>query len=214
MAKIEILIADDHQIVREGIRDILELRSEWTVVGEATNGSQAVEKATKLNADVVIIDLRMPQMNGFEAIRRIRQALPQTEIVVLTVDESERSVRKAISHGVRAYLSKSDAGCDLIAAIEAVSRHEFFFSPRLRQSTDIDEMRAVDEGASRSELSPRQLEVLKLLAEGCATKEVASRLEISTKTAETHRTNLMRRIGAHSLADLVHYAIRKGLVEP
>lgn len=208
---IRILVADDHEIVRHGLRTLIESQTGWSVVAEAANGTQAVEKAAELKPDVVLLDLGMPELNGLEATRRIREMLPQTEILVLSVHDSEQMVREAISWGARGYLVKSDAGRDLIAAVESVSRHKGFLSPSLAKS----ESYALNDGeATVANLTARERETTQLLAEGYSNKEIATRLDISVKTAETHRTNIMRKIGAHSLADVVRYAIRNGLVQP
>ena len=208
---IRILLADDHEIVRHGLRTLLESRQGWSVVGEASNGTQAVEKALELVPDVVVIDVGMPELNGLDAIRRIRDAVPQAEVIVLSVHDAEHVVRSALASGARAYLAKSDAGRDLIAAVEAALRHKPFLSPKLSQSTG-----SAPGGAATSlvELTARERETAQLLAEGLGNKDIASRLDISVKTVETHRTNIMRKIGAHSLADVVRYAIRNGLAEP
>jgi DNA-binding NarL/FixJ family response regulator len=212
MGELNILVADDHEIVRQGVRNILQPQSQWTVIAEASNGNEAVEKSTQLKPQIALIDVGMPEMNGLEATRRIREALPQTEVVILSVHESEQTVREAISCGARGYVVKSDAGRDLIAAVESASRHQFFLSPKLAPGGDGYETR--NHEGPLAQLTRRECEILQLLAEGYGNKEVATKLDISVKTAETHRTNMMRKIGAHSLADLVRYAIRNGLVQP
>jgi DNA-binding NarL/FixJ family response regulator len=208
---VRILLADDHEIVRQGLRAVLESRQGWSVVGEASNGTEAIEKAIELVPDVVVLDVGMPELNGLEAIRRIRDALPQTEVLVLSVHDAEHVVRRALASGARAYLAKSDAGRDLVAAVEAALRHKPFLSPKLSQSVGSAsgnvETWIVD-------LTARERETAQLLAEGLGNKDIATRLDISVKTVETHRTNIMRKIGAHSLADVVRYAIRNGLAEP
>lgn len=206
----KILVADDHEIVRQGLRTLLESQAGWSVVGEASNGSQAVDKAVELEPDVVLLDLSMPELNGFEATRRIREALPRTEVLVLSVNDAEQMVRKALASGARGYLVKSDAGHELVAAIEAALRHKAFLSPKLCQSQGL----APSSAEAPADLTARERETAQLLAEGLSNKDIAARLDISVKTAETHRTNIMRKIGAHSLADVVRYAIRNGLVEP
>jgi len=203
-----ILVADDHEIVRHGLRTLLESRTEWCVVGEAVNGYEAVEKAIELKPDLVLLDLGMPELNGYEATRRIREILPQTEVLVLSVNDSEQLVRQALAAGARGYLIKSDAGHELVAAIETTLRHKSFLSSRISQPDKLDGSKGP------ADLTPRELETAQLLAEGKTNKEIAIKLDISVKTAETHRTNIMRKIGAHSLAEVVRYAIRNGLVEP
>jgi len=212
MSELNILVADDHEIVRQGIRNILEPQAHWTVVAEAANGNEAVEKSAEFKPQVALLDVGMPEMNGLEATRRIRAAFPQTEVVILTVHDSEQTVREAVSCGARGYVVKSDAGRDLIAAVESAARHQFFLSPKLAPCEDGFQM-STREGPL-AQLTRRECEILQLLAEGYGNKEIASKLQISVKTAETHRTNMMRKISAHSLADLVRYAIRNGLVQP
>lgn len=208
---VRILLADDHEVVRHGLRALLESRQGWTITGEASNGTEAVEKAIDLRPDVIVLDVGMPELNGLEAIRRIRDALPQAEVIVLSVHDAEDIVREALALGARAYLAKSDVSRDLIAAIEAALRHKPFLGPRLAQSMG-SALGGVD--LSIADLTPRERETAQLLAEGLGNKEIAVRLDISVKTVETHRTNIMRKIGAHSLADVVRYAIRNGLTEP
>lgn len=212
MSELNILVADDHEIVRQGIRNILQPQPQWTVVAEVSNGTEAVAKCTELRPQVVLIDVGMPEMNGLEATRRIREALPDTEVVILSVHDSEQTVREAVSCGARGYVVKSDAGRDLIAAVESVSRHQFFLSPKLAPSGNGYHL-GKNEGPL-AQLTRRECEILQLLAEGYGNKEIATKLDISVKTAETHRTNMMRKISGHSLADLVRYAIRNGLVQP
>lgn len=212
MSELNILVADDHEIVRQGIRNILQPQQQWTVVAEVSNGTEAVAKCTELRPQVVLIDVGMPEMNGLEATRRIREALPDTEVVILSVHDSEQTVREAVSCGARGYVVKSDAGRDLIAAVESASRHQFFLSPKLAPSGN-GYHTSKHEGPL-AQLTRRECEILQLLAEGYGNKEIATKLDISVKTAETHRTNMMRKISGHSLADLVRYAIRNGLVQP
>lgn len=207
---IRILIADDHEIVRRGLRTLLETQPGCVVVGEAPNGRQAVEMAKELQPDVALLDLDMPELRGIDATRQILAAVPQTEVLILSVHDSEQMVRQVMACGARGYLVKSDAGSDLLAAIEAATRHKTFVSPRVSRSQAYS---PASEPAI-AELTVRERETAQLLAEGLSNKEVAVRLDISVKTAETHRTNIMRKIGAHSLADVVRYAIRNGIVEP
>jgi DNA-binding NarL/FixJ family response regulator len=208
---IRILIADDHEIVRRGLRTLLEAEAGCVVVGEAGNGPDAVERAVELKPDVALLDVDMPGLNGMEATRRIREALPQTEVLVLSVHDSEHVARQMIACGARGYLVKSDAGTDLIAALEAVVRRKPFVSPRISPAQGYA---ATSSAPAIANLTARERETAQLLAEGLSNKEIATRLDISVKTAETHRTNVMRKIGAHSLADVVRYAIRNGIVEP
>jgi DNA-binding NarL/FixJ family response regulator len=217
VSKLRILVADDHDVVRRGLRAILESHPEWEVVAEAVNGRDAVELAGKLQPDVVVLDIGMPEQNGLEAARRIREKVPTAEVLILTMHESDQVTRDVLSAGARGYVLKSDAARDLVAAVEALSRHKLFFTSKVSEFV----LKGYLEAASRGEgedtpgyLSAREREVLQLLAEGRTTKEVASSLHISVKTAETHRANLMRKLDLHTMSDLVRYAIRNKIVEP
>jgi DNA-binding NarL/FixJ family response regulator len=217
VSKLRILVADDHDVVRRGLRAILDSHPEWEVVAEAVNGRDAVELAGKLQPDVVVLDIGMPEQNGLEAARRIREKVPTAEVLILTMHESDQVTRDVLSAGARGYVLKSDAARDLVAAVEALSRHKLFFTSKVSEFV----LKGYLEAASRGEgedtpgyLSAREREVLQLLAEGRTTKEVASSLHISVKTAETHRANLMRKLDLHTMSDLVRYAIRNKIVEP
>jgi DNA-binding NarL/FixJ family response regulator len=213
MAGIRLLVADDHDILRRGLRDLLESQAEWTVVAEASNGNEALEIASECQPDIAILDVAMPDLNGFETTRRIREALPQTEVLILTAHDSEQMVHEAEACGARGYLLKSDVGRDLISAVESVRRHKFFLSPQIAKRSSLE--RGVNgHGIPLVRLTPREREIIQLLAEGHVNKEIATRLNISVKTAETHRTNIMRKIDVHSLPDLTRFAIRNHLVEP
>jgi len=215
MQKLRILIADDHEVVRRGLRHILE-EAGWQVVGEATNGRLAVEKVEELHPDVVVLDFTMPELNGLTAAREILKSHPKTEIVLLTMHDSEQVIREVLATGVRGYVLKSDAGRDLVSAVQAVVQHKPFLTPHVAE--------LVLEGYLQSgarpvkyettHLTTRELEIIQLVAEGKTNKEVASLLHISTKTAEAHRVNINRKLGLHSVSDLVHYAIRNGIVAP
>ena len=214
----KILIADDHEIVRHGLRSILESHSEWEVVGEAVTGREAVELAKQTTPNIAVIDVSMPELNGLEATRQILKLLPQTEVLILTMHESEQVVREVLDAGARGYVLKSDAGRDLIAAIEALCQRRTFFSSRvsemLLQSYLTHPERAPAPEAPRNRLTAREREIVQLLAEGKTNKEVASALNISIKTAETHRTNIMNKLDLHSISELVRYAVRNNMVEP
>jgi len=214
---IRILVADDHEIVRRGLRALLDAQPEWEVVGEAVSGREAVEKARQLTPDVAIIDVGMPELNGLEATRQILKALPQTEILILTMHESEQIVREVLDAGARGYVLKSDAGKDLVAAVEALCQHRTFFSSKISEMllrSYIRPTRSEQPETTRGRLTAREREIVQLLAEGKSNKEVANALNISIKTAETHRTNIMNKLDLRSITELVRYAVRNNIVEP
>ena len=214
MTNLRLLIADDHAVVRAGLRALLESRKGWEVCAEAADGREALEKATKHKPDVIILDIGMPLLNGVEAARRIRKALPQAEILILTMHESDELVQQVVEAGARGYILKDEADRVLHAAIDALRQHRPYFSTRVSQAADAAETGGDwDSGrASRSRLTPREREILQLLAEGKSNKEVATLLNISVNTAEAHRANIMLKLDFHSLADLVMYAVRNKIV--
>ena len=215
MSPVSILIADDHEVARRGVRALLEGQPGWHVCGEAVTGRDAIEKARLLRPDVVILDIGMPELNGLDAARRIRKEVPEAEVLILTMHESEQVIREVLDAGARGYVLKSDAGRDLIAAVEAVRRHKPFFTSRVSDLVLTGYLRPDSQpGSQRSPLTPREREVIQLLAEGKSNKIVAATLGISVKTAETHRTNILRKLDLHSMSELVRYAIRNKLVEP
>ncbi|MHB8654122.1 MAG: response regulator [Terriglobia bacterium] len=217
MKTFRILIADDHEMVRRGIRAVMEAQSEWEVCGEAPTGRGAVEKAKQLKPDLVILDISMPDLNGLEATRQILKAIPKIEILILTIHESEQVEREVLAAGAHGYILKSDDGQDLVAAVESLRRHRPFFTTRVTKMVLENYLRtgihSQEVGLGRSSLTPREREVAQLLAEGNSNKEVAAMLGISFKTAESHRANIMRKLSFHSLSELVHYAIRNNMVE-
>lgn len=213
---LRILIVDDHAVVRRGIRALLETQPGWEVCGEATTGRDAVEDAKRLQPDIVIMDLSLPQLNGLDATVQILKELPRTEILVLTMHHSEELARNVLQAGARGYVLKSDAGDSLIGAVEALRQHKPFLTSTV---TDI----VLDDYLGRSDApdEPRQIavtarerEIIQLVAEGKSNKEAASALGISVKTIEAHRANLMRKLHLRSVSDLVRYAIRNQIVEP
>jgi DNA-binding NarL/FixJ family response regulator len=207
-----LLLVDDHDVVRRGLRALLEERPGWQVVAEATNGRDAVELALKLKPDVVILDMSMPELNGLEATRRIRKELPKTEVLVFTMHESEELMREVLAAGARGYLLKSDAPAHVIAAVETLLRHRPFFTWKVSQAL-LDRFLTAADSSAAEPLTSREREIVQLLAEGCSNKAIASRLEISVKTVETHRAAVMRKLGLHSIAELVRYAVRNHLIE-
>jgi DNA-binding NarL/FixJ family response regulator len=213
-----IFIADDHEVVRKGLRALLEKEAAWTVCGEAANGRDAVTGVLDMKPDVVVMDLGMPELNGLEATRQILSQLPKTAVLILSAQESEELVRQILAAGARGFVLKTDAARDLLAAVEAVTQGRPFFSARVADVVLRGYLRggaAVEEPQTASaSLTAREREVLQLLAEGQSTKEVASTLDIGIKTAEAHRANLMRKLGIRSISELVRYAIRNRIVEP
>jgi DNA-binding NarL/FixJ family response regulator len=214
MSSFRILIADDHEVARRGIRALLESHPGWEVCGEAVNGREAVTCAIRLKPDVVLLDIGMPSLNGLDAARQILAAAPETRVLILTMHDSEQVVREVLSAGALGFLLKSDAGRDLVTAVEALQHRRTFFTTKVAQLVLEGYLHPGLPGdrSSRSVLTPREREVIQLLAEGKTTKEVATTLNLSVKTAETHRTNLMRKLDLHSVVDLTLYAVRNGIV--
>jgi DNA-binding NarL/FixJ family response regulator len=209
-------VADDHELVRRGVRGLLRARRGWRVVGEAANGREAVEKANKLKPDVAILDVSMPDLDGLQATRQIRTASPTTEVVVLTMHESDQMVRRVLDAGALGYVLKSDLAANLVKAVKHVSEGKLFLTSKV---SDIVVKGFLKNGKQadppeRTGLrpTPRQAEIIRLLAEGKANKVVAVDLGISIRTVETHRAKIMQKLGLHSLAELVHYAIRQKIV--
>lgn len=215
MNELRILVADDHEIVRQGIRALLKTHAGWEVCGEATNGREAVEKAAQLKPDIVILDIGMPSLNGLNATRQILQADPMIKVLILTMHESDQVVREVLEAGARGYLLKSDAGRDLSTAVEALQRNKTFFTSKVAEMVldNFRKGRTRPEGVIKDVLTAREREVVQLLAEGKSTKEVAVVLGLSVKTAETHRSNIMRKLDIHSVSELVLYAVRNNIVQ-
>lgn len=213
-----ILVADDHDVVRQGVRALLEAQPGWEVCGEAVDGREAVEQARRLKPDLVVLDIGMPQVNGLEAARQILKDLPRTEVLILTMHESEQLIREVVRSGARGYVLKSDAGRTLVAAVEALREHRPFLtagvSEIVLEAYRNGSVPPAGPSAPHCDLTPRELEILRLIAEGGTSRHVATQLGISVKTVETHRTNLMRKLDVHSVTELVRYAIRNNLVSP
>src|SRR5450631_3780117 len=216
--KLRILLADDHEIVRRGLRSLLEKREGWEVCGEASDGREAIEKALELKPDVVIVDIGMPNLNGLDTTRQLLQLDPHFKVIVLTITDSDQVIREALDAGARGFVLKSDAARDLVSAVEALQNKRMFFTPRVNDlvlSGFLDKGHKGSDGDSPKlpKLTPREREVVQLLAEGKSSKEVASLLNLSTKTAETHRSNIMRKLGFHSIRDIVVYAIKNNIIQ-
>ncbi len=214
---LRILLADDHNVIRFGLRHLLERKKEWKVCGEASNGREAVEMAVTLEPDIAIVDLSMPGLNGLEATRQIVKRVPGTAVLIYTMDESEKVVHDVLSAGAKGFLRKSDARSLIVQAVETLARGEPFFTSRVAETVLAAYLA---QGAKQHEveapthevLTARERQVMQLLAEGKSNKEVASILEISTRTAEAHRADVMRKLRVKSLSELVRYAIRNGLI--
>jgi DNA-binding NarL/FixJ family response regulator len=215
LSVLRILIADDHEVAREGIRSLLEDHAGWEVCCEAKDGREAVDFGATLKPDIFLLDIGMPNLNGLDAARQILALDPDARILILTVHDSEQVVREVLAAGARGFLLKSDAGRDLVAAVEALQLRRTFFTSRVAQMMLDGYLRPqeVNGDPDQCVLTPREREVIQLVAEGKTTKEVATALSLSVKTAETHRTNLMRKLDLHSVAALTLYAVRNGIVQ-
>jgi len=211
------MIADDHELLRRGIRELLHEATDFAVCGEASSGREAVQLASSLKPQIVVMDIAMPDLNGLEATRQILKALPQTEVLILSMHESEQLVREVLSSGARGYVLKADAGRDLLAALDAVSRHKPYFTSKIAelvlQGYLAQGSLSESPAPVRQLLSPREREIIQLLAEGYSNKQIADRLNISIKTAESHRAHIMSKLDLHSISELVRYAIRNQIVE-
>jgi DNA-binding NarL/FixJ family response regulator len=219
VGNLRLLVADDYEFVRMGVRALLEEQPGWEVVAEACNGREAVERAKLAKPDVTILDLSMPELNGFEAAREILKSVP-TKVLILTMYDSDPLIRQALEAGAQGYVLKSDAGRDLVSAVDALRRNKTFFTPKvahmvldgyLGRSTKKNQDGSDCSNGVR--LTARQKQILLLLVEGKRSKEVALILGMSAQTAETHRANIMRRLDCHSVAELVRYAVRNHIIE-
>jgi len=215
MKKLRILLADDHIVMRTGLRALLERQPNLEVVGESENGRNAVEQAASLTPDVVVMDVGMPVLNGIEATKLIVTENPTTSVVILSMHSDESYVMRALKAGARGYLLKDSAPADLLSAIQAVSQNKSFFSPKVSRILAEDYVRVLrQKGAvdSYDLLTGREREILQLLAEGKANKEVATALNISPYTVETHRKHILEKLNLHNPAELILYAVRKGII--
>jgi DNA-binding NarL/FixJ family response regulator len=217
MTPLRILIVDDHAVVRRGVRSLLESEKGFEITGEATTGREAVDMARRLQPDVVVMDLSLPELNGLDATRQILKDSPRSEILVLTMHHSEELARDVLQAGARGYVLKSDADQSLIAAVKSLREHKPFLSSRVTEFVLDDYLRrtdALEEALSHETVTAREREIIQLLAEGKSNKEAASTLGISVKTIEAHRANIMRKLRLRSVSELVRYAIRNKIVQP
>lgn len=215
MSKITLILADDHAVVRSGLRMLLDAQSDMRIVGEADNGREALELTLALKPDVVLMDIMMPEMNGIEATRRITSELPDTAVLALTMYEDEQYFFEMIKSGAAGYVPKRAAPDVLVSAIRTVNMGAMFIFPSMakRLMQEISKLGSVEESIDSADLTPRELEVLVLIADGLTNNEIGEELEISVKTVDRHRENIMRKLKVHNRIDLVKYAIREGLID-
>jgi DNA-binding NarL/FixJ family response regulator len=207
-----ILIADDHHVVRSGLKTVLQAQPGFEVIGEASNGQEAVETAIKLKPDVVILDYSMPVRNGVEATREIRKRLPRTEVLIFTMHDSQEVIEDILAAGARGYLLKADANDHLITAVQALGRHEAYISGKLSANL-LDTLLDRRKRGKREVLTPRERSVVQLIAEGNTNKAICAKLGVGLKTIETHRAAAMRKLDLHTTADLVRYAVKNRMIE-
>jgi DNA-binding NarL/FixJ family response regulator len=217
---LRILVADDHALMRRGIRSLLDEQRGWTVIAEAANGREAVDQAKKLKPDVAVLDVTMPELDGLEATRQIREASPDTKVLILTLHDSAQMVRRLLEAGASGYVLKSDFPRSLVEAVRNVSRDKRFLSSKVAEIVlngflDVPGMSDEIPPAALSERKPtqRELQIIRLLAAGKSHKEIAGELGMSVRTVETHRARIVLKLGLNSLPQLVHYAVRNGLIE-
>lgn len=218
MKKTRVLLVDDHQVVRRGVAGLVrDARPDWELCGEASTGREAISAAATLKPDIIVMDISMPDMNGLEATREILKNDPEIEVLILSMHESEQIVHDVLSAGARGYILKRDAGNDLITAMEALRQHKLFFTSSVSEVMlsgylgRANGAPPVDTPFRR--LSPRELQIVKLVSESKSNKEVAHILQISPKTVESHRAHIMEKLDLHSVTDLVRYAVRNNIVE-
>lgn len=208
---IKILLADDHSLVRQGFSMILSAQSDMQIVGEASNGREAIELAEKLHPDVVVMDVTMPELNGIEATRRIAESAPRTRVLALSMHKDSVYVREILRAGARGYLLKDSADADLIAAVRSVAKGEAYLSPAVSDSVLTDYRKHVSNPIDL--LTTREREVLQMIAEGKTNKEIATTLNLSVYTIEAHRGRVMEKLNLHSTGELVRFALRNGLID-
>jgi DNA-binding NarL/FixJ family response regulator len=214
--EVSILIADDHEVVRRGLREILDRVPGWKVCAEATNGKDAVALAEQFRPNVAVLDMHMPELNGVEATRKIKKVSKDTEVLIFTGSEDEQVIREVFAANARSYILKTDIADHLKAAIAALAKHKSYFTSRVSEVVFAKYLEGKDKGAPKpaaDRITPREKEIVKLLAEGMSNKDVANALGISVKTAETHRAAIMRKLELTAFADLVRYAIREKIAD-
>jgi DNA-binding NarL/FixJ family response regulator len=215
---LRILIADDHQLFRDGVRALLQSHAGWEICGEARTGREAVAKAIELRPDIIILDISMPDLNGVDAARRIRMASKNTEILILSMHYSDQLIREIVDSGARGYVLKSDPDHDLLTAVETLARHKPFFTSQaaevIKSEFDAGEPITKIPKLWGNRVTSREREIIQLLAEGNRNNEIASSLGISFKTVQAHRSNVMRKLEMHNISELVRYAVRNQIIEP
>ena len=215
MCTVRIMIADDHAIVRRGLRALVESQQGWEVCAEAANGRDAVGSVEQFKPDIAIVDIGMPELNGLEATRQILKSSPQTEVLILTMHQSEEVVAEVLKAGARGYVLKSDADQNLIAAVEAMIQHKPFLTSGVTDvvlSEFLSSRTAPLDMPPGRNVTPREREIIQLLAEGKSNKDIANMLSLSLYTVETHRSNILRKLNLHTVPDLILYAVRKGVI--
>ncbi len=218
MRTLRFLLADDHQVTIAGLRSVLESRADWHVCGEARTGLEAVEKAGRLKPDIVVMDISMPELSGLEATRRIRRLLPATEVLIFTMHESRTLVQEALAAGARGFVLKTEVSRQLIATVKKLADHVLSYSAKasevVMEPVQPNGFTSASTVMENPALTPRECEVVRLIAAGKTCKEIAAALNISFKTADVHRTNILRKLKLHNVAEVVRYAIHVRLVDP
>lgn len=212
---LRIVVADDHELVRRGIRDLLQAQRDWRVVGEAIGGRDAINIVKKLKPDIAIIDITMPDMDGLEVTRRIRDVASETQILILTMHESDQMVRRVLEMGARGYVLKSDMAAHLVQAVKDLANGKISLTPKVSEMVLEGFLKGGEPkqpGNGHARPTPREIEIIRLLAEGKKNKEIAAELGITLRTVETHRAHIMMKMGLHSLTELIHYAIRDKII--
>jgi DNA-binding NarL/FixJ family response regulator len=215
MCAVRLLVVDDHEVVRRGLRALLQEQPGWQVIAEACDGREAVARSAEFKPQVAIMDIMMPLLNGLDAIKQMTRVSPRTKVLILTLHEEDSVIRKALAAGARGYICKADASRDLVAAVNALLSNKTFFTQKAAQMVLDGYLGKAPKAGQPSELqiTERQREIVQLLAEGKSSKEVANVLDLSVKTVETHRNNILRKLNCHSVSELVRYAIRNHLIE-